>query len=572
MNNIFLHKEYKIPKLIHIVNLQVLTKNISCSKIFFEKEKDMISIKKYGSDTDFENIINNTTLLSSFKKINENCHEFKNFFLSLIVLYNQGGIHISHFFQSNKNFDFNIFFNEELFCKFKDNNSFISDFFSVYPYNKIIKTCIDLITDIIHNNNYTFLKSIQNQNIFDLILSNSIFQNSLHYHSKLFSVNISNNHDNFTLCKNILCYHNNTFTTMIVFPNYYAFKNNVRYSNLYHISNCLLFNNFIILKELVYNTNNNINNINNNTNLINLSDKCVKIINNDKYDFYSSNSSIIKYNNNYILISRWITYVLDDYGYPQDIGSKNISLNYLISMDDNFHIKNKFFLTDNNLDFSIKKAFYGTEDIRLFKFNDIILYIGSVWCTKQNTIKISISKIDPSNKFVIKKNIINPSFYNISRNEKNWSLFSIDDKLKVIYSWDPLTICTVNFDHNTLDIEKYNYNIPIIFKNMSGSTNGINYLDEIWFLAHKKYPIKNDLSNKYTNSYFHLFVVLDKNMNIKKYSELFKFENYIVEFSCGFLIEKSDIILTYSTNDKTTKIIKINIQNILEKFNWYYCK
>ena len=55
-------------------------------------------------------------------------------------------------------------------------------------------------------------------------------------------------------------------------------------------------------------------------------------------------------------------------------------------------------------------------------------------------------------------------------------------------------------------------------------------------------------------------------MNLKKHSDFFKFENFRVEFCLGLIVKENKFIVTYSTNDNTSKIMIIpNIEKLLKK-------
>ena len=110
--------------------------------------------------------------------------------------------------------------------------------------------------------------------------------------------------------------------------------------------------------------------------------------------------------------------------------------------------------------------------------------------------------------------------------------------------WNKLWEATVKFNTNY-------YNLPSIFKNFRGSTNGLHFDDKIWFIVHQQNSIVNNLK-----SYVHNFVVFDKNMKLLGYSKTFKFENNLVEFCIGFEItDKNHFLITYSTLDSNSKLL-----------------
>ena len=138
--------------------------------------------------------------------------------------------------------------------------------------------------------------------------------------------------------------------------------------------------------------------------------------------------------------------------------------------------------------------------------------------------------------------------------EKNWVLFNYKNSIHVIYKWYPLHICKLNDEKLELvEIKE----LPDFFCFCRGSTCGYEYEDKIWFVIHKTTYLKN---------YFHIIVIFDKNMNLIAYTNLLKFENYSVEFCIAIIVEKENIIMTYSTDDITSKIAiydKNYIMNLL---------
>jgi len=75
--------------------------------------------------------------------------------------------------------------------------------------------------------------------------------------------------------------------------------------------------------------------------------------------------------------------------------------------------------------------------------------------------------------------------------------------------------------------------------------------------------------NNGTGNYFHFLAVFDLNMNFKRHSELFKFNNYQVEFCAGLLIEDDRFIITYSYLDNQSCLITLNHDYVNNKLLWF---
>ena len=96
--------------------------------------------------------------------------------------------------------------------------------------------------------------------------------------------------------------------------------------------------------------------------------------------------------------------------------------------------------------------------------------------------------------------------------------------------------------------------MPLFFKWVRGSTNGITIGNEIWFLCHL-------VSYEDRRYYYHLFVVLDSTtFALKKYSPLFTFERQKVEYSLGFVYypESNRFFIGYSKMDKMTDYLMMS--------------
>ena len=135
--------------------------------------------------------------------------------------------------------------------------------------------------------------------------------------------------------------------------------------------------------------------------------------------------------------------------------------------------------------------------------------------------------------------------------EKNWAYLG---KNKVIYKWYPITIGRIENAELIIE-EQYNspkWNSPEWFVNLRGSTNAVyNELrNEVWFICHTV----NDSSQQ--RVYTHCFVVLDTSYKLKRYSELFSFDEKPIEFALGMILEpdKNECLISYSTWDRTTRI------------------
>ena len=263
---------------------------------------------------------------------------------------------------------------------------------------------------------------------------------------------------------------------------------------------------------------------------------------------YSSSLSITKhpeYNDKYVINIRLVNYCL--------------TINGNSTLDGRIHTGftlNLFLITDNNFN-SIydkiinpvieNKPYIGIEDIRLFTFKNNIYYIGSCYDNLTKTVKI-VSDVLNLKDVSYNENFICPSFKTEFNWEKNWVFFETNSNLYIIYKWNPIYICEIDYNSKKLNLVKEIKTLDL-FKDFRGSTNGVKYNNKIWFIIHSQYLLYN---KKY---YTHRFIVLNEDLTIYGYSDNFKFENYIVEFCIGMEITNDNkFIITYSTLDCTSKL------------------
>lgn len=269
------------------------------------------------------------------------------------------------------------------------------------------------------------------------------------------------------------------------------------------------------------------------------------------YLFNSSSATIINnphVDNRYILNVRIVNYSLNKNGSNSHNYDKTITLNKIIVLDNFFNpVAEKNLKTEFN-----NESYNGVEDVRLFSFNNKIYYIGSAFNINTNNIEIVSDIFDFYNDYQYNLNFIKPTFQTSNSCEKNWVfLKNNNNELNVVYKWNPIYICKIDYETKTLNLVKENNNIPGFFNKIRGSTNGVEYDNKIWFIVH----FQKNVNNNSKNAYLHNLVVFDKDMNLLGYSKSFNFENNLVEYCIGMEVNsKNNFVITYSTLDKTTKL------------------
>jgi len=265
------------------------------------------------------------------------------------------------------------------------------------------------------------------------------------------------------------------------------------------------------------------------------------LVNDD--EFNGSTPTICKHNGELIVNRRFVNYKIDENGNyinGEKIITKNIIASY--STGGNVLIQNG----DSALlsyDTENDGHYVGLEDVRLISHKGKLLYNANRGVDNKMFIEHGeIETYKTTSECLLKKE-------NQNQIEKNWVLFGdVNDNLKCVYKWHPLTIGSIEKEElkgiQTIDT-------PLSFKEIRGSTNGVEIGNEIWFLTHL-------VSYEDRRYYYHKMIVLDKETyKVKRYTPLFTFTGSKVEYSLGFVEMDDSLLIGYSTMDDNTNFISV---------------
>ena len=285
--------------------------------------------------------------------------------------------------------------------------------------------------------------------------------------------------------------------------------------------------------------------------------KIISSINNEDVTLISSSSCLIQNNNKdgYKMNVRYVNYHIDNNGSYLNCDKHIITINKYVELDKYFNVINDKFL---NLQFD-NRRYIGIEDVRIF--NDIetqkMLFIGSGF-HQNNKIGIVTGCYD------IETNCLNcseitPNFKN-SDCEKNWVFVEYKKSTHVIYSWHPLMICKMDLNLKNIELTEKR-EMPNFFSRIRGSTCGFKYIKNIYETKNENVTIGEELwfvthivSYENPRHYYHSIVVFDENMKLLRYSAPFKFEGDPIEYCLSIVVEDEQVIINYSTWDRTTRI------------------
>jgi hypothetical protein len=297
---------------------------------------------------------------------------------------------------------------------------------------------------------------------------------------------------------------------------------------------------------------------------VNLSKKIMKRINNENCIFFSGTPTLIELpNNQYLVNLRWINYKLNKDGIM--IGINDVKYNNVKNLNSRFKVNHLFQPISNevflNEDFTYKPHMMGLEDIRIFHFNETYYYNATILDSTRH-LHSTASQIYPMDdtNYVLERPIIMPIHYDTQLKkipEKNWSFVNYKNELCIIHIWSPLQIGKIDYTTNELKLIE-SKKMPAYFDFVRGSTAGYTKNDEIWFVVHKTHK----------KNYLHFFAVFDLQMNLLRYSETFKFQNYKVEFCLGLIVQDKQIILSYSVMDTQSFISVYPMKNV-KAIKWY---
>jgi tetratricopeptide (TPR) repeat protein len=279
--------------------------------------------------------------------------------------------------------------------------------------------------------------------------------------------------------------------------------------------------------------------------------KIISSINNEDVTLISSSSCLMQNNINdgYKMNVRYVNYHIDNNGSYLNCDKHIITVNKYVELDKCFNVKNENWM---ELKFD-NRRYIGIEDIRIF--DDIethkMLFIGSGF-HQNNKIGIVTGCYD-SETNCLNCSEITPNFKN-SDCEKNWVFVEYKKSTHVIYSWHPLMICKMDLNLKNIELTEKR-EMPNFFSRIRGSTCGFKYNknenvtigEELWFVTHI-------VSYENPRHYYHSIVVFDENMKLLRYSAPFKFEGDPIEYCLSIVVEDEQVIINYSTWDRTTRI------------------
>ena len=285
----------------------------------------------------------------------------------------------------------------------------------------------------------------------------------------------------------------------------------------------------------------------------------------------------------YLLNLRWVAYYLHHSEEKQKYQTPWGPLCY-VRPDQDPHLRTENYICDLNLDSmevenprKIDTRFFqeptpwdfvGLEDIRLTSWNGNIYGSGVRRFAPDGKGRMQISKLDISKKsateserFFVEAPVDKEAYC-----EKNW--MAVLDKPFNFVKWcSPLEVVEANISDLADTSEAYGSFCSSSVKHLkdvendwtSGQRGGsqvIPYKNYYVAVTHETdgwHTQKNDRDA----SYYHRFLVWDKDWNLVKYSDRFKFMHGKIEFCCGMASYKDSFLITFGFQDNSANLFKM---------------
>lgn len=219
------------------------------------------------------------------------------------------------------------------------------------------------------------------------------------------------------------------------------------------------------------------------------------------------------------------------------------------------NIENYNKIDTSKLDVEPLWDFIGLEDGRLVNWNNKMYLIGVRRDTTPNGVgRMEYTEI-VNNTEVTRTRIEPPGGPLSSYCEKNW--MPISDMPDHFIKWtNPTEMVKVNLETKSSNIVELKQDFYPVPRDIRGGSQVIPYKGYHIAITHEVDLYNSELGNK-DAQYYHRFIVWDKEWNIVKTSDDFKFFTSNIEFSCGIIEHNEEIIVTTGFQDSAAFLIRI---------------
>lgn len=237
----------------------------------------------------------------------------------------------------------------------------------------------------------------------------------------------------------------------------------------------------------------------------------------------------------------------------------------------------------------------GLEDIRLFTVNNELWFTGTSteWNSEHKyrmmlgRCKYNEEKKQWETDILRELRCYEEEKDITSECEKNWAICEgmnergrLIDNPVCIYGWKPYRVGTIDMESilgdkemdegdvernevktGRLYINVKDYSVPEYFENIRGSTNFVEYGDELWGICH---AVHYGNPRKYMHHFMKLESVTKKPIGI---SVPYSFGNESIEYCLGMIISDTGVMsIIWSTYDSDPRYMEINVGDIESKY------
>ena len=266
-------------------------------------------------------------------------------------------------------------------------------------------------------------------------------------------------------------------------------------------------------------------------------------------EFTPSSISLLQRDKDILANIRFVSYKINPEGQYSFQGPNIKTRNAYVSLNERLEaISPLTYMKDTLADLpSHDRSCLGLEDVRLFAKDDRVHYTATTMEYSYNdAIRIVTGEYDMEQNECINNTCLVPPTETSC--EKNWIVMNDH----IIYNWHPLQVGAVTGNQLHITFTKPT---PLIFNRYRGSTHGIEYQNEYWFVTH-------GIMDCFPRKYFHQLVILDKEFNLKRYTVPFYFDTFAVEYCIGFLILEDVLTFTASRNDSNPIFIQVPMKSM----------
>tara|TARA_R110000822_G_scaffold493_2_gene2321 strand:+ start:2769 stop:3806 length:1038 start_codon:yes stop_codon:yes gene_type:complete len=242
--------------------------------------------------------------------------------------------------------------------------------------------------------------------------------------------------------------------------------------------------------------------------------------------------------------------------------------NYLCKLDpDTLEVVTHQKIDTTKHDIKPKWNFIGLEDVRIFRWNDILYVCGVRRDVKPDGEgRMELCEVNYTHDVCeeVTRDRIEPPVPTYL--EKNWMPI-LDMPMHFIKWANNLEIAKIDPLTKTSEVViTKDYNLTIPFE-LRGGTQVIPWKNGSRICITHEVDFYHNPGNHKDAHYYHRFVIWDKDWNLEAVSLPFKFMAAKIEFACGLALKDDNFIITYGYQDNAAYALKMPTK-LLNNLSW----